>query len=54
MRLRIAPKIVIRVSTILVLSANFDGAVASGGPQSGNRANVFVNQEPFKTLTTSP
>src|SRR6476469_9721869 len=54
MRLRIAPKIIIRVSTILVLSASLDGALASGGPQSGNRANAFVNQQTLQNVDDRP
>jgi hypothetical protein len=54
MRPSIAPKIVIRVSTILVLSASLDSALASGGPQSGNRANAFVNQETLQNVDDQP
>ena len=50
MRLRIAPKIVIRVSTILVLSVNLDSALASGG----NRGNAFVNQETSRNVDDRP
>src|SRR5262245_5761464 len=42
MRVRIAPKIVIRVSAILVLSASLSNALSAAG--QGNRASVFVNQ----------
>jgi enterochelin esterase-like enzyme len=54
MRLSIAPKIVIRVSTILVLSASLDSALASGGPQAANRGNAFVNQETSRTADGQP
>src|SRR6185436_19821315 len=45
MRLCIAPKIVIRVSTVLVLSASLVCASVSGGHQRVNTGSAFVNQE---------
>ena len=52
MRLRIAPKIVIRVSTIVVLSASLGSALTSGGP--ANRGNAFVNQETSRNVDDRP
>jgi enterochelin esterase-like enzyme len=54
MRLRIAPKIVIRVSTILALSASLDSALASGQPQAANRRIAFVNQETARKVDGQP
>ena len=45
MRPRIAPKIVIRVSTVLTLSASLVCASVSGGRQRVNTGSAFVNQE---------
>lgn len=54
MRLRIAPKIVIGVSTILVLSVSLDIALANRGRQAGNRGNAFVNQETARNVDDRP
>jgi enterochelin esterase-like enzyme len=45
MRLRIAPKIVIRVSTVLTLSASLVYASVYSGRDEVNTGNVFANQE---------
>jgi hypothetical protein len=43
MRVRIAPKIVLRVSTALVLSASMTNALASVRRQLGNREHAFIS-----------
>src|SRR5690349_8306714 len=54
MRVRIAPKIVIRVSAMLVLSASLANASAVRRVQAGNRENVFVNQEIARNVGDRP
>ena len=54
MRVRIAPKIVLRVSTVLVLSASMANALASGRRQEGNREHAFVNQETGRNVDDRP
>jgi enterochelin esterase-like enzyme len=50
MRVRIAPKIVLRVSTILVLSASLTNALGSGRREAGNREPAFLNQEAARNV----
>ncbi|MGZ8842869.1 MAG: alpha/beta hydrolase-fold protein [Pyrinomonadaceae bacterium] len=54
MRLRIAPKIVIRVSTILVLSASSVYASVSNGLHGINTGNAFANQESRGNVDDQP
>ena len=44
MRLRIAPKIVIRVSTVVTLSASLVYGSVSGGRNGVNTGSTFTNQ----------
>ena len=54
MRLSIAPKIVIRVSTILVLSASLVYASVSGGRHGVNTGSASANQEIATTVDDQP
>jgi len=54
MRVRIAPKIVIRVSAILALSASVANALTLERPQAGNRERAFVNQEAARNVDDQP
>jgi len=54
MRLRIAPKIVIRVSTILVLSVSLANALALGQPHAGKREHAFVNRDTARNVDDQP
>jgi len=54
MRVRIAPKIVLRVSTALVLSASMANALASVRRQAGNREHAFINQETARSVDDQP
>src|ERR1044071_4229217 len=54
MRVRIAPKIVLRVSTALVLSASMANALASVRRQVGNREHAFINQETARNVDDQP
>src|SRR5262245_53214022 len=54
MRVRIAPKIVIRVSTILILIASLSNALSAAGSQAGNRDSAFVNQETAPVVNDRP
>ena len=54
MRVCIAPKIVIRVSIVLVLSASLANALAVGRPQADNRELAFVNQETARNIDDRP
>jgi len=54
MRVRNAPKIVIRVSTVLVLSASMANALAARGYQADNRENALVNQETARNVDDRP
>ena len=54
MRVCIAPKIVLRVSTVLVLSVSMTNALASGERQAGNHEHAFVNQEAVRTVDDQP
>jgi len=54
MRVRIAPKIVIRVSAILVLSASLPNALALERGQAGHREHAFVNQETPQNVYDEP
>src|SRR6185295_18022648 len=54
MRVRIAPKIVIRVSTILVLSVSLANALALGQRQAGNRDHVFIKKETARHVDDQP
>jgi enterochelin esterase-like enzyme len=54
MRLRIAPKIVIRVSTVLTLSASLVYASVSGGRHGVNTGSAFANQESGRNVDDRP
>jgi enterochelin esterase family protein len=58
MRVRIAPKIVIRVSIILALSVGLGNALPNastqGQPQAGNRQRVFPDQETARSVDDQP
>lgn len=54
MRLRIAPKIVIRVSTVLTLSASLVYASVSGGRHGVNTGSAFANQETGRNVDDRP
>ena len=54
MRVCIAPKIVIRVSTILVLSVSLANALALGQRQSANHKHAFINQETARPVDEQP
>ena len=54
MRLRIAPKIVIRVSTVLTLSASLVYASVSGGRHRVNTGSAFTNQESGRNVDDQP
>jgi enterochelin esterase-like enzyme len=54
MRVRIAPKFVIRVSTFLVLSVSLANSLASGQRQAGNREHAFINQETARHVDDQP
>jgi enterochelin esterase family protein len=54
MRVRIAPKIGICVSAILVLSVSLANALASGRYQSDTHKHTFVNQETARNVNDQP
>ena len=54
MRLRIAPKIVIRVSTVLTLSAGLVYASVPGGSNGINSGSAFANQESGRNVDDRP
>ncbi len=54
MRVCIAPKIVIRVSAILVLNVSLANAPALAQRQAGNREKAFVNQETPRRVDDQP
>src|SRR5215813_13030496 len=54
MQVCIAPKIVLRVSTVLVLSVSLANALALGQPHVGNREHAFVNQETARHVDDQP
>lgn len=54
MRVRITPKIVIRVSTILVLSVSLANALALGRHQASKLEHAFVNQETARNVDDQP
>jgi enterochelin esterase family protein len=54
MRLRIAPKIVIRVSTVLTLSASLLYASVPGGRHRVNAGSAFANQESGRNVDDRP
>jgi hypothetical protein len=54
MCLRIAPKIVIRVSTVLTLSASLVSASVSGGRYEVHTGGTFANQERARTVDDRP
>src|SRR6266496_1693950 len=54
MRLRIAPKIVVRVSTVLTLSASLVYASVSGGRHGVNTGSAFAKQESGRNVDDRP
>src|SRR5687767_14125366 len=54
MRLSIAPKIVIGVSTVLTLSVSLVYASVSGGRHGVNAGSAFVNQESGRNVDERP
>lgn len=54
MRLRIAPKIVVRVSTVLTLSASLVYASVSGGRHGVKTGSAFANQESGRNVDHRP
>ncbi|HEY8188245.1 MAG TPA: alpha/beta hydrolase-fold protein [Pyrinomonadaceae bacterium] len=54
MCLRIAPKIVIRVSTALILNASLVSASVSCGPYGVNTVSAFPNQESSRNVGVQP
>src|SRR5215813_2114626 len=54
MRVRIKPKKVISVSTILVLSTSLANALSAGGHQAGILDHGFVNQETARNVDDQP
>ncbi|HJU92856.1 MAG TPA: alpha/beta hydrolase-fold protein [Pyrinomonadaceae bacterium] len=54
MRLRIAPKFVVRVSTVLTLSAGLAFASVSGGHQGVNTGSPFANYESGQNMDERP
>lgn len=54
MRVCIAPKIVLRVSTVLVLSASMASVLVASRCQVGNREHVFINREVSANVDDQP
>ena len=54
MRLRIAPKIVIRVSTVLTLSASLVFASVPGGRDGVNTGSALANQDSGQNVDERP
>jgi hypothetical protein len=54
MRLRIAPKFVVRVSTVLILTASFVYASVSSGRHGVNTGSAFAKQESGQNVDAQP